>query len=238
MESLNINTFTSSAEDRELSEYKVLAALKNYSEQLHKNLLYPAFGELVELFHSLNSLIGKRDNFINMKKRITGIDLQKKSFIYEKDNYEIDGDNLSNVFEFIFWAMPKIGEVFNEGAAIFDFVESQISIKEIGLVPFYKDEGYFFVPDHKRKEINVFRFQISLIINSDIPFKSLKTFFLESIPNGSEAVLPETIKLELINKFPDLPNPATYNVCTELDMPFDETILPIAKRKMMRQLAA
>jgi len=94
------------------------------------------------------------------------------------------------------------------------------------------------VPDHKQKEIHVIRFQLSNIINSDIPFKTLKTSLVESHEEKKITSAPESIKLELIKKYPDLPNPATYKVSTELDMPFNETILPVAKRKMMRQLAA
>jgi len=239
MRSLTIDIFTSSIEDQELSEYKVLAALKNYSEMLHKNILYPALTEIMEIFQVLVSILKQRENFRAMKsRRITSIDLENKKFIYEDNKEEIDIHNIRKVFEFIDWAMPKIKEVLNEGTAIFDFVESQIKIKEIGILPFYKDEGYFIVPDHKQKEIHVFRFQLSNIINSDIPFKTLKTSLVESHEEKKITSAPESIKLELIKKYPDLPNPATYKVSTELDMPFNETILPVAKRKMMRQLAA
>ena len=33
-----------------------------------------------------------------------------------------------------------------------------------------------------------------------------------------------------------MPNPATFLMDTELDFPFDTTILPVAKRKLMRHL--
>ena len=42
--------------------------------------------------------------------------------------------------------------------------------------------------------------------------------------------------LELIEANRDLPNPATYLFETDLDFPFNETILPVAKRKFLRGL--
>ena len=49
--------------------------------------------------------------------------------------------------------------------------------------------------------------------------------------------LPETIKQEIIKERTDLPNPATYHLDTELDFPFSETIMPVAKRKMISHIA-
>jgi hypothetical protein len=46
------------------------------------------------------------------------------------------------------------------------------------------------------------------------------------------------LKLGLINKFPDLPNPVLYKIETDIDFPFIETVLPVAKRKLIQQLAA
>ena len=50
--------------------------------------------------------------------------------------------------------------------------------------------------------------------------------------------MPEALKIDLIKEFPELPNPATYSFNIEVDFPFNETILPIAKRKLIRRLAA
>jgi len=239
MENLTIDVFISSAEDAELSEYRVLAALKNYREQLHKNKLYPIFGELIELSNELNNLLNQRENYRGLlSKKIVGIDLESQSLIYEYNTEEISDDKLSKIFDFIEWALPKIKEVIEEGTAIYDFVESNMDIKEIGILPLYKDEGYFFVPSHAEKATYIYKFLLSNIVTSNVPFKSLKTHLLEFIKEETTVIPPETIKLNLIKKYPELPNPATYNLETDIDFPFNETVLPIAKRKLMRYLAA
>lgn len=239
MKSLTIDIFISSAEDAELSEYKLLAVLKDFREQLHRNKLYPVFGELVELNNELNILLSERNNYRNMiSKKIVGIDLENQSLIYEYNTEELNEDKISKIFDFIEWALPKIKEVLDEGAAIYDFVESNIDIKEIGILPIYKDEGYFFIPSNAEKATHIYKFLLSNIVTSDVPFKSMRTQFVESLKEDLTKIPPETIKLNLIKKYPELPNPATYNLETDVDFPFNETVLPIAKRKLMRYLAA
>ncbi len=239
MNNLTLDIFTSSVEDQELSEYKVLAALKNYSDKLHKNLLYPSFGELIELWNMLHSLINQRKYlFLSKTPKITGTDFENHKLINEFDTEESDDYNLLKLFDFITWATPRIKEVINEATAIFDFVESQLSIKHVGITPFYINEGYFIIPDNKENNIHVFRFEVTNVYDSDVPFSTLTTNLVEKMPAADFNYSLEKIRVELITKYPDLPNPAFYNISTDLDLPFNETILPVAKRKITRQLAA
>ncbi|HVZ24689.1 MAG TPA: hypothetical protein VG842_01455, partial [Sediminibacterium sp.] len=46
----------------------------------------------------------------------------------------------------------------------------------------------------------------------------------------------QSIKSELIRNRSDLPNPAVYAVETELTMPMEETLLPVAKRSLVRYI--
>jgi hypothetical protein len=47
----------------------------------------------------------------------------------------------------------------------------------------------------------------------------------------------ENIKAELIKAKIDLPNPAVYSIETELKLPMEETLLPIAKRSLVRYIS-
>ena len=44
------------------------------------------------------------------------------------------------------------------------------------------------------------------------------------------------IKAQLIRNRSDLPNPAVYAVETDLTLPIEETLLPIAKRSLVRYI--
>jgi hypothetical protein len=48
----------------------------------------------------------------------------------------------------------------------------------------------------------------------------------------------ESIKLGLVKRFRELPNPATYLATSSLALPLQETLLPVAKRRLMRELAS
>lgn len=237
MEKLNINTFISAASDTELSQYQVLASLKKCINLFHKNKLYPPLGELVELNHVLNTFMNRLKEFDgNLPSTLSGFDFKNRKPIFEKNS--MDEKGMDSVIKFIEWALPRIKEGLDEGKAIYDFVDENINIEEIGITPLYKDEGYFLIPDIYNNHIRVFRFELSIIVSSDVPLRSLKTSFLENLQMQFNEKTAESIKLELIKKYPDLPNPAAYNVAINLDFPFDETVLPVAKRKLMRKLAA
>jgi Cu/Ag efflux pump CusA len=46
------------------------------------------------------------------------------------------------------------------------------------------------------------------------------------------------MKGELLRARASLPNPAVYSVETELTYPLEETLLPIAKRRLVRYLSS
>ncbi|HZZ74432.1 MAG TPA: hypothetical protein VFE04_00820, partial [Puia sp.] len=48
----------------------------------------------------------------------------------------------------------------------------------------------------------------------------------------------EQIKSELLNLKPDMPNPAVYAIETPLQFPLDETLLPVAKRSLVRYISS
>lgn len=47
----------------------------------------------------------------------------------------------------------------------------------------------------------------------------------------------EWIKIDLIRNRKELPNPAAYAIETELNFPLEETLLPVAKRSLVRYIS-
>jgi hypothetical protein len=238
MEKLSLDIFIHSAYDLEFSQYKVLAAIKNYLEYLHKNKLYPTLSELISINDVLQKLLGnKADLKEKFPHDLISFDFDQKELIYKPSvNAE---NNVQSVFDFINWALPKINDALEEGKAIYDFVEEQMKLEEVGIIPIYKNEGYFLIPDHNAEKVYIFRFELSQIANQNEPMQSLKSKLIKTVvANKLMKYIPEQIKGDLIKESPELPNPATYNFIIEIDFPFNETILPIAKRKLLLKLAA
>lgn len=236
METLNLSTFIKAADDVELSKYKVLSILRKYSDALHKNKLYPALAELISIKNELELLVEQMSLFdaefvLNLNFADFADDLPNS------DNIDYDEDSLQQVSEFINWALPEIKTAIDEGKAIFDFIDENITLTEIGIMPLYKNEGYFFIPDVKHDLMKIYRFEMSLFSTEENPLRTLKSKLVDLISlQAPEAKSPYELKHFLLKKFTDLPNPACYCFDTAVDFPFVETILPVAKRKLVRRL--
>lgn len=237
MEALNLSTFIKAADDIELSKYTVLAILRKYSNALHKNRLYPALAELISIKNELELLVEQMSLFdTEFVLNLNFADFQDAPFS-EPLNYT--EDDLQRVFEFITWALPQIQMAIDEGKAIFDFVDENIMLNEVGIMPIYKNEGYFMIPDLKHKLMKIYRFEMSLFSTPENPLRTLKSKLVDLISlNAPETNSPYELKRIITKKFNDLPNPATFCFETNLDFPFVDTILPVAKRKLVRMLAS
>jgi hypothetical protein len=134
--------------------------------------------------------------------------------------------------------LPYIEEAIDEGIILFDFVDENISLDQVGVLPIYKDEGYFMVTDNTAFELQVHRYESTLFSSGNENYRSLKTEFVKSERQVIIRRSPESIKHELIKERKDLPNPATFLFDSELDFPFAETIFPVVKRKLISHIAA
>lgn len=232
---LNLDLFTQVQSDFEARQYKILAGLQKYQANFQGNRIYPYLSDLLQLHRTLRDIKEKledlRDEF---PKKISNIDLINKTIDHEV--VFVDGSDLDKVEDLIEWALPHILKVIHDGATIHDYVEEKLNVEHVGIVPNYRDEGYFFIPDRASKKLNLFQFEVSIFNSADDKYRALKTRFLKSLQIGSIKVSPNTIKLDLIREMKDLPNPATYHFDTNLEFPFRETIFPVAKRKLMQAI--
>ncbi len=233
--SLNIDLFTNVESDFEICQYKVLAGLKAISRDFKNNKIYPHLSHLIELHRSLSDILSSLQNLRNeFPKRIKKID-----FVNQEIEHEVifsAGSDLAKVEELIEWALPYIKAKIEEGKAIYEFVDEELELEEVGIIPGYTDEGYFFVPDNEESKLLLFQYEVTVFESSEDKYRSLKTAFLRALEQGLAQLSPNSIKLDLINENKQLPNPATYAFNTDLYFPFRETIFPVTKRKLLRQL--
>lgn len=232
---LNLNLFTKVQDDLEKRQYVILAELKEISSEFQYYSVYPHLSLLVDLHRTLNEVIGHITDLRNrFPKRISKIDWVNRTI--EHDVVFVDGTDLKRVEELIRWAIPHIEKTIHEGVTIHEFVSEGLTVEHVGIVPNYMEEGYFFLPDNQKKKLNLFRFEVSIFHSSDDKFRTLKTRLLKSLRKESAEISPNSVKLELIKEQKELPNPATFSFQTELDFSFRNTILPIAKRKLMQTI--
>lgn len=235
MQRLSLDMFISDGSDIELKQYKVLQALRQYHDEFSHNRVYPTLSELIELHNSLDSLLQQKNDLESkLPHELQDIDIEHGRLVFGSSGDE--RSDLSRTIELIVWTLPYITKAIDEGMAIFNFVDEHVAIDEVGIMPMYRGEGYWFVPNTKASQLNLLRYEVSLFTSASERFRTLKTRLLEAVHQEHIHRSPESLKLELIEKYRDLPNPATYVCRTDLDFPYVETLLPIAKRKLMSHL--
>ncbi len=235
MSTLQLDLFFEAGRDYERSQYRILGALKQLRGEFAHNRVYPTLAELIEFYTTLKqvSASGKGIRDV-LPRRIQRVDVENKRIIYEP--IDLNALDMEAITELIDWALPHIQSTIDEGRTIYHFVDDNLRVEEVGLVPSWVEEGYILLPELRRGLLHVLRYEITIFTSSDERFRNLKTTTVRSVPLEAIGMTPSILKMELIRENRDLPNPATYLFATDIDFPFAETILPIAKRKLLRQI--
>ncbi|MBY0536507.1 MAG: hypothetical protein K2P88_11700 [Chitinophagaceae bacterium] len=234
MKTLSETWFADGYIDFELKKYTLLAYLKEISEHFNENKLYPQLADLI--FH-YNNLVSFRENkrFLQdqFPKRFTGIQLQKLELLYEQ--LVTDDELMQELEEIIQYASNRMKYTITSGTEIYEFVEDKLNIYPIGLVPIESNEGYFFLSSGEQLTTRIYRYRLNIIEKQQERYRTMKTEYMGDY-RRSFVNTYEGVKLNLIKEHKDLPNPAVYTIETELQFPIDETLLPIAKRSLVRYI--
>lgn len=235
MTGLRLEHFIGAAGDLEGAQYRILSGLQRARQAFSRNIIYPHLGELIKLHGSLRGIIRRMEDVQKAQPgALSGIDLEASRLVYDKPAVESDG--MEMVEDLIRWSLPQVQTVIDEGGLIFDFVEDNIHLEEVGILPSYIEEGYLLLPDPQQQQLHILQYALSVLTHAGERFRGLKTAHVKSIPQRSVLPSPQSIKLDLLSEKRDLPNPATYFFTTSLDFPYESTILPVAKRKLMQYL--
>jgi hypothetical protein len=232
---LSIETFLRGASDFERAQYEILGQLQQIRFAFSQNEVFPHLSLLVDLYSNLKNLQEKSDGLRSATRgSITGIDPEKQAVVF--DDKHIEDQHMSAIEDLIDWSLPQIKAAIDEGSTICEFVESHLNLEEVGIMPSYVKEGYLIVPDEARQQSYVLRYELSIYQSSTEQFRTLRTSHIRSIRHAEVRPSPRSVKLLLIEENRDFPNPATFAFETSIDFPFESTMLPVAKRKLMRYL--
>jgi hypothetical protein len=236
MNTLSETWFAEGYIDFELKKYTLLAYLQEVNKYFNQNKLYPQLADII--FH-YNNIVAFRENkkFLqeHFPKQLTDVNMQKLQVMYER---MIEDDELmQELEEIIHYSANTIKGTIQTGAEIYEFVEAKLSIEPVGLIPLDVNEGYLFIKDGNYDATVVYQYRLTIFEKHDEKYRGIRTEFVQKW-NRSVSNSPENIKHELIRNRKVLPNPAVYNIETELAYPLDETLLPIAKRCFVKYLGA
>ncbi|HEX5002370.1 MAG TPA: hypothetical protein VFW78_07720 [Bacteroidia bacterium] len=235
MTTLSENWITERHIDFEYKKYVLLAYLKEVSERFTESRLYPSLAELVMHYRNVVALRNSKNSlYDSFPGAVSGVDISNFSVLFEK--LTEDDHLMQEISSIIDFSIPQFEKHIAEGRQIYDFIESRLNIFPVGIIPLHTDEGYLFLKYAPERETMVFEYQITIFENPDERYRGISTSYIASFPEGLNLSF-EQIKLDLIRYRTSLPNPATYVIESELKVPLQETLLPLAKRAFVRHLA-
>lgn len=236
MKTLSETWFADGYIDFELKKYTLLAYLQEIHHYFHQNKLYPQLADII--FH-YNNLAAFRENKKYLQeqfpKKLSGIQIEKLQVLYEQMIQ--DDELMQELEEIINYATQEIKQTISNGTEIYEFVEDKLVIFPVGLIPLDTVEGYFFLSTGVTADTRVYQYRLSFFEKHDEKYRSIRTEYIDTWARGIVNTY-ENIKAELIRIKTDLPNPAVYSIETELKFPVDETLLPIAKRSLVRYISS
>ncbi len=231
MKTLNPNWFAEGLIDTEYKKYVLLAYLQEIEMEYKAAKIFPALHNLDENIKCMMEFREKCNSLSAFfPKELTGIDEKTGNLTYSAQVEDPDLLKIMNgIIEF---SLPHLEEKLEQGKEIFNTVQSMIEIKPIGVLPIYKDEGYFLV-NCNEPETEIYAYRVSQLAD-DHRYRILETRFLKRVKNSISNTYYQ-IKNRLISEFNELPNPATYLIQSQLSYPKDSTLLPVAKRLFLSQ---
>lgn len=234
MKQLSQTWFAEGYIDFELKKYTLLAYLQQINGYFNENKLYPQLSDLI--FH-YNNIVAFRENKKYLQehfpKKLTGIQIEKLQVLYEQ--MIADDELMQELEEIINYSAGEMKTTISNGTEIYEFVEENLTITPIGIIPLDIQEGYFFLSTGNTRSTHVYQYRLSFFEKHDEKFRSIKTNYVE-LMQRSMMITYESLKSELIRNRSDLPNPAVYSIETELSFPVEETLLPIAKRSLVKYI--
>jgi hypothetical protein len=235
MKTLSETWFADGYIDFELKKYTLLAYLQEVSKYFTENKLYPQLADVI--FH-YNNLMAFRENkkFLQEQfpKKLTGIQIEKLQVLYEQ---MIEDDELMQELEDIInFSASKMKKAITNGTEIYEFVEDKLTIFPVGIIPLDVNEGYFFLSEGTYKDTHVYQYRLSFFEKHEEKYRSIRTEYIDCWQRNLVNTY-DNMKAELIRMKSQLPNPAVYSIETELKFPMEETLLPIAKRSLVRYIS-
>ncbi|NCD70323.1 hypothetical protein [Mucilaginibacter agri] len=236
MKSLGINWFIDGCIDFEHKKYILLDYLQEINCHFDKTRLYPNLTDLI--FHYNNLMDFKHNKAVLQQafpQRLSKADIEAVTLTYKK--MVADDNSMFEIERIITYAINKMDPAIQLGKELYDFVESRINIDPVGVVPLLPFHGYFTLRNGKGKTNWVYEYHITFFENKDDQYRGINTEFINTFEQGI-VTTPESIKLDLVKHRKHLPNPAVYHVQSDITFPLEQTLLPVAKKSLVKYISA
>ncbi len=235
MASLSKNWVVEGTIDFEYKKYVLLGYLQAVQKHFNDQKVYPFLSDLILHHQSLLQLHEQQSKLqSHFPKKLKQVDLEKFTLVYESLMHE--HSHMIEIRNILDYAIPRIEKSMKEGSEIYESIEHKLSFETIGVIPLHTDSGYLLIRNGDQSDTVVYDYHLSIIEQANARFRAIRTKYIDTYAKRFSNTCAN-IKLDLISRRPDLPNPATFMISSPENYPIAETLLPIAKRSLVRFLS-
>lgn len=229
---LDISKITSCGSDWETNRYTFLKSITNWQNEIRKNKLYPTLDFSWQLQNKFQDILTENiESKYWLEREVKGAFIDDRLVLLEKA-HQISFQ-LDRLIDFVKWGLNENIDLLNEAEIIKQFVYENIQVNPCCNTDKYRGKGYILIPDNKISVYKIYLYELSINWSVDEPVEYLDLDLLRSIPFSLVKDSAYDLMKEFIEHSQNLYDPMVYVCETELDFPFNETILPVVKTKLL-----
>ncbi|MCS6916222.1 MAG: hypothetical protein RMK52_00830 [Chitinophagales bacterium] len=234
MKQLQPNWITEGLIDFEYKKYLLLAYLKEVSKHFDECRLYPFLSDLLAHYNNLIT-IKQNKTYVSKQfpRQISRVDLE--NFTVEYERMIVDDACMEEVEAILDYAIPRMYQSLMEGRELYHDVEQHLQIYPVGIVSLNPETGLMLLVLPNTRDTQVYRYQITVFESSEEQFRGIRTAFVGEYRQSFTNTL-EAIKLQVLNQLGAESHPAAYAVEVMASYPLQETLLPVARRSLVRYI--
>jgi hypothetical protein len=234
MKSAQTDWLTEGPLDFEYHQYRLLAYLQHVRRNFGQRKLYPDLSELQRRYRHSRELQAARQALSDrFPRHLTGLDPAARTLTYRPVYSESPA--IETLTDVLAYAVPQLQRAVTEGESLYDEIQAHVVVHPIGIMPLQRQAGYLFVYDAAPRRVHVYEYQLLFYSDDTPPRRQLRTTPVEVVGKNLSTTF-EHLKLDLIRRRRHLPNPASYLIESRWPYPLEETLLPVARRKVARAI--
>lgn len=214
LEHLHPNWFLEGILDFEYQQYRLLSYIQKVQKSYIMTKIYPVLSELIETY----------DATLNLYEQLSNI---------KSDSEDTKTDTYNTIIDILSFSLEPIKNAIDEGVGIYKTVQSMISVEPVGAIVPYKDEGYLIIHRDLERTAHVYMYEHKNIIENNETFRAIRLLKEGEYDYNPLGLSQFIIKEKVIKKHKYLCPMSFFLVSIPIQVPLEETMLPIVKRDIV-----
>lgn len=235
MKKLQSDWFMQNWIDAEYQKYVVMAYLQAVRQNFTDDKLFPDLTDLRSHYaDGIRFSRGKDSLNAAFPKRVSGVTGPPPRIEYKSE--VTDPAFITEMDAIMEFALPRFQEMLTEGQQRWADIAGSLTLAPVGLMPLRPEEGYLLLYVTNQSEAHIYQFSLAFYSDQEPGGRMVHLRYVEAVRTSLVNTF-ENIKLDLIRRHRQLPNPATYRLETSRTYPIQETLLPIARQLLAQAVA-